>query len=233
MVAGYGPYLDLLPRELLRGKECLSSGMTREIERCRAAVDAARNGRRSVIVSSGDAGVYGMAGLALEILETEGLSGHIDFEVVPGVPALAAAAALLGAPLVGDFACISLSDLLTPIEVITERLRHASAADFVLVLYNPRSRRRTEPFRTAMEILLQQRGEACPAGHVRNAFREGQMIWSGVLGSLREEDVDMVSLVIVGNTSTRVTSTGLLTSRGYQRKYGELLERPSFPPDPA
>ena len=150
-VAGYHLYMDLVPPELLEGKTRISTGMRQEAERCAAAVDAALAGEPTALVCSGDPGIYALAGLALETLEARGLVGVVPFAVVPGVPAVCAAAALLGAPLMHDFACISLSDLLTPWETIVRRLEAALAADFVCVLYNPRSRGRQGQLAAALD----------------------------------------------------------------------------------
>lgn len=220
LVVGYRLYLDLVPPELLAGKELLATGMTREMERAGAALDAARAGRRVAVVSSGDAGVYGMAGLVLELAAKRGLLGELDIRVLPGVPALAAAAALLGAPLTHDFACVSLSDLMTPWETIERRLDAAAGADFVLVIYNPRSRRRDWQLPRALEIVGRHRGPATPAGLVRNAFRPGQAVRVAALAELDPADADMLSILVVGNSSTRLAAGRMITPRGYLDKYG-------------
>jgi precorrin-3B C17-methyltransferase len=220
VIVGYKPYIDLLDPGLLSGKETLSTGMTREIERCRAAVAACAEGRDTAVVSSGDAGIYGMAGLALEILDEEGLTGKVEAEVVPGIPALAAAAALLGAPLVHDFAVISLSDLLTPWETIRRRVEAAASADFVLVIYNPRSRKRHWQLEEALRVVRAHRAPETPAGLVRNAAREGQSVLVTTLSDLPVDRVDMLSILVVGNGSTRVLGGRMVTPRGYLAKYG-------------
>lgn len=228
VVAGYGTYLDLVEPELLAGKEIVESGMMREMERVQAAIDAARSGRDTVIVSSGDPGVYGMAGLAFELAHECGALGEVDIEVAPGIPALCAAAALLGAPLMHDFASVSLSDLLTPWEVIERRVELAAQADFVLALYNPRSKRRDWQLPRVLEIVRRHRGPETPVGHVRNGFREGQAVEIFTLGGMDDATlgrVDMLSLLIIGNGATRIISaqSGLrmLTPRGYMDKYGK------------
>ena len=214
-IVGYTTYIDLIPRDILAGKTIVATGMRKETERCRRAVELARGGMRVCLVSSGDGGIYGMAGLCLEVLEQEGLLGALDFEVVPGVPALAAAAALLGAPLMHDFAVISLSDLLTPWEKIALRLDLAAQADFVLVLYNPRSRGRDRHLAQALQIISRHRPAETPAGLVRNAFRAGQSVLTCALESLPVEQVDMLSIVFIGNSQTRLANGRLLTPRGY------------------
>ncbi|MBD5417460.1 MAG: precorrin-3B C(17)-methyltransferase [Desulfovibrio sp.] len=217
-VAGYGLYLDLLPPELLAGKRLLSSGMRQERERCAAAVDAAVAGAPTALVSSGDAGIYAMAGLALEILEERGLLAAVPFCVVPGVPALCAAAALLGAPLTHDFACISLSDLLTPLERIRARLEAALAADFVCVIYNPRSHGRPDYLGMAFDMARALREPACPVGMVRKAYRPGQEVRLTTLAEADPTWADMLTLVIIGNSESRLAGPYMLTPRGYGRK---------------
>lgn len=218
-IVGYKGYIGLLEPELLEGRRVLSTGMTGEVERCGAAIDLAVSGVETVVVSSGDAGVYAMAGLVLELMEARGLLGELAFEVVPGIPALCAAAALLGAPLMHDFAVVSLSDLLTPWELIERRLTAAASADFVVVLYNPRSGRRTDQLPRALELLRAHKPGATPAGLVKRAFRPGQEVLATTLDALDPEAVDMQSIVLVGNASTRLVGGRLLTPRGYAGKY--------------
>ncbi|MBG0790535.1 MAG: precorrin-3B C(17)-methyltransferase [Desulfovibrionaceae bacterium] len=218
-VAGYKGYLELVPPDLLEGKQTLSTGMMGEVERARGAVRAAREGRRTVMVCSGDAGIYAMAGLLLEILEAEGLLDSIPFEVVPGVAAFNAAAALLGAPLMHDFASVSLSDLLTPWEVIERRLAAAASADFVIAIYNPRSKKRSDHLVKALGIIGQFRGPETPVGVVGRAYRQGQAVRVESLGGVDVERVDMQTVLIVGNSATRRTGGRMLTPRGYHQKY--------------
>lgn len=222
-IVGYKGYIALLEPEILDGRQVLSTGMTGEVERCNAAIDLALSGLETVVVSSGDAGVYAMSGLVLELLETRGLLDSVDFEVVPGIPALCAAAALLGAPLMHDFAVISLSDLLTPWELIERRLAAAAAADFVVVLYNPRSGRRTDQLPRALEVLASAKAGstpgATPVGLVKRAFRPGQEVIATTLAALDVEAVDMQSILVVGNSATRMAGSRMLTPRGYAGKY--------------
>ena len=214
VVVGYSPYLDLI-EPMLAGKELVSSGMMKEIERCRIALDRAAGGEVTALVSSGDAGVYGMAGLALELAAT--MPDPPEIEIVPGVSAVQAAAAVLGAPLMHDFAVISLSDLLTQWEVIVRRLEAAAAADFVVALYNPKSRGRTTQIAEARRILLASRPGNTPVGIVRNALRKGQKRVITTLGSMLDTTIDMFSLVIIGNSSTRIDNAGrMVTPRGYK-----------------
>lgn len=211
VVAGYKTYLDLIP-ELIEGKEQLSSGMRQEVERCRLALDSAESGRKVALVCSGDAGVYGMAGLVLELLDGR----ELDVEMVPGVSAVQAAASRLGAPLMHDFAVISLSDLLTPWDLIRRRLEAAGSADLVVALYNPKSRGRTTQIGEAQDILLRHRDPQTPVGIVRNACRAGEEVTVTDLASMLDCEIDMFSLVIIGNRSTLVDAAGrMVTPRGY------------------
>lgn len=219
LVAGYAAYIDLVPPELLAGKDVVSTGMTGEVARCRQAVEAAAAGKTVALVSSGDAGVYGMAGLALEMLEAMGLAEAIDFTVIPGIPAVCAAAALLGAPLTHDFAVVSLSDLLTPWEVIARRLEAALSADFALALYNPRSKRRADYLAWALAAAGRHREPDTPVGMVKNAFRTGQEIRITPLAAADPAWADMLTLVLVGNSATRLSAGRMLTPRGYAGKY--------------
>ena len=218
-LVGYRRYLDLLPPRLLEGRTLISSGMTREMERCERALDSALSGSPTALVSSGDAGVYGMAGLRLELLHAKGLQERVTVEIVPGVPALMAAAALLGAPLMHDFAVISLSDLLTPWERIEERLTLAARADFVLGIYNPCSSRRTWQLPRAKELLLQEKPGETPVGLVRQAFRPEQELRLCTLAALDPATVDMLSILVVGNSATRFLGNHMVTPRGYFEKY--------------
>ncbi|MDR1777070.1 MAG: precorrin-3B C(17)-methyltransferase [Desulfovibrio sp.] len=216
-LAGYHLYLELVPPELLTGKRLVATGMRREEERCVAAVDAALSGESSALVCSGDPGVYALAGLALEVLEARNLLECVPFHVVPGIPAVCAAASLLGAPLTHDFACVSLSDLLTPWRTIEKRLEAAFAADFVCVLYNPRSRGRPHLLGEALSLAGNHRSPDCPVGLVRKAFRPGQEVGVHKLADLDVEKVDMLSLLVVGNCASRlVGGRFMLTPRGYR-----------------
>lgn len=219
VVAGYKGYIELVPAALLEGKEVVATPMMGEVDRARQAVDAARAGKRTVMVCSGDAGIYAMAGLLLEILEGEGLLDTVPFAVVPGIPAFNAAAALLGAPLMHDFASISLSDLLTPWELIEKRLRLAAEGDFVIALYNPRSKKRSDHLARALEIVGEHRAPETPVGIVGRAYRPGQDVRTATLATVDVETVDMQTVLIIGNSATRMAGGAMLTPRGYHRKY--------------
>ena len=219
VVAGYKGYIELVPQSLLDGKEILSTGMMGEVERAKGAVQAARSGKRTVMVCSGDAGIYAMAGLLLEILEADGLLDEIPFEVIPGVAAFNGAAALLGAPLMHDFASVSLSDLLTPWELIERRLEAAASADFVIAIYNPRSKKRSDHLARALGVIARYRAPGTPVGVVGKAYRSGQTVQVTTLEGVDVESVDMQTVLIVGNSATRTAGGRLLTPRGYHRKY--------------
>ncbi|MDI3328125.1 MAG: precorrin-3B C(17)-methyltransferase [Alicyclobacillaceae bacterium] len=220
MIIGYKTYIDLV-RDLLDGQEIIRTGMTEEVTRAQAAVRHARSGRTVAVVSSGDAGIYGMAGLIYEVLMEQGWKPGDDpeVEVVPGVPALNAAASLLGAPLMHDFAAISLSDHLTPWDVIARRVEEAARADFVIVLYNPKSGRRTRQIVETHRILLQYRRPDTPVGIVKSAYRSGQRVVRTTLEDLLNHEIGMLTTVIVGNSSTVLYEGLMVTPRGYQRKY--------------
>ncbi|GFO65957.1 cobyric acid synthase [Geomonas paludis] len=215
VIVGYQAYLDFI-QPLLSGKILYSSGMMREVERCSQALTIAASGKTVALVSSGDAGIYGMAGLALELADEPDAPQGVEVVVVPGVSAVQAAASVLGAPLMHDFAVISLSDLLTPLDKIRQRLRAAAEADFVVALYNPRSKGRTTQIEEAAAILIAARGPQVPVGIVRNACRDGEERIITTLGEMLNHPIDMFSIVIIGNASTRLCKDGrIVTPRGY------------------
>jgi precorrin-2 C20-methyltransferase/precorrin-3B C17-methyltransferase len=211
VIVGYTAYLDALKPLRLPG-ELRGSPIGAEAERAALALELAAAGRRVALVSSGDAGVYGMASLVLETAER---TPEVDVEIVPGVTAALSAAALLGAPLGHDFACISLSDLLTPWDVIERRLEAAGAGDFVVALYNPISSRRTWQLPRARELLLRHRGPQTPVGLVDRAYRAGTRVERTTLGELSGTGVGMETLLIIGNSQTRVIRGRMVTPRGY------------------
>lgn len=214
-IVGYGLYVDMVPPGLLEGRAVVTTGMRHETQRCTAAIEAALGGSPTAVVCSGDAGIYGMSGLVLELLEARGLLDAVPVEVIPGVPAVCAAAALLGAPLMHDFACVSLSDLLTPWETIVRRLDAALGADFVLALYNPRSRGRQHQLEEALSLARRHRPPHTPVGLVRKAFRPGQSASVRPLEAFDPAEADMLSLLIIGNAATKIAGTYMVTPRGY------------------
>lgn len=212
LVVGYTVYVELL-RKIFPDKNYLATGMKSEVERVKLALEEARNGKVVSLVCSGDSGVYGMAGLALELsVDFPG----VDIEVIPGVTAALSGAALLGAPLGHDFAVISLSDLLTPWEIIEKRLRMAAEGDFAIALYNPSSKKRADYLARACDILLEVRSPQTVCGIARNIGREGCSYQVMSLGELRETAVDMFSTVFIGSSSTRNIGGRMVTPRGYR-----------------
>ena len=209
-ILGYRAYIDLV-RRIFPDKDLRASPMKAEVERCREARELALSGRTVGLVSSGDPGVYGMAGLMLEVA-----GGRTDVEVVPGVTAANSAAALLGAPLMHDFAVISLSDLLTPWNLIERRLDAVAAADFVVCLYNPVSRGRPTHLQWACDILLRYKAPETVAGWARSVGREEEKRCVTTLGKLRDAELDMFCTAIVGNIGTTVMEGRMVTPRGYR-----------------
>ena len=214
IIVGYHTYIELI-EPLINGREVIGTGMRQEVERCKAAVEAALT-KNVVVVSSGDAGVYGMAGLVLELLLNIDKSQRPAFEVISGVSAVNAAASVLGAPLMHDFAVISLSDLLTPWELITKRVELAAQADFVIALYNPKSHKRIENIREVQEILLKYRDKNTPVGIVTGASRSNETKVLSTLENFTDEAINMFSLVIIGNSTTYIKEGYMLTPRGYK-----------------
>ena len=229
VVVGYGPYVEFIPKTWLEGKTVISGGMRGEVSRCRSAIRSALDGKTTTLVCSGDPGVYALAGLVLELLDAWGLNEAVPLVIVPGVPAVCAAAALLGAPLMHDFACVSLSDLLTPWEMIERRVRAALEGDFVLAVYNPRSRRRTWQFEKVLALVRAKQGDKCVTGVIRNGYRSGASTWVGPLDEVEPEKIDMVSIVLFGSRSTRLLGGRMVTPRGYLDKYnpGTLSSEPA------
>jgi len=216
VIVGYQTYLDLIP-EFLVDKEVLASQMMKEVDRCRKALDLAAQGRIVALVSGGDPGIYAMAGLVFEMAREQSVT--VDIEVIAGIAALNACAARLGAPLMHDFAAISLSDLLTPWEKIERRLEAAASADFVVVIYNPKSKKRSEHIVKAREILLAHRSPETPVGIVTAATRENERIVLTTLGKMLESEIDMQTTIIVGNSMTFAWQGFMVTPRGYAAKY--------------
>ena len=215
LIAGYTVYVDLL-RDEFPDKEVLTTPMRKEVDRCRAALEAAAGGRTVAMVCSGDPGVYGMAGL---IFELAGEFPPVDIEVIPGVSASTGGAAVLGAPLMHDWCTISLSDLMTPWETIERRLIAAAQADFVISLYNPSSHKRPDYLQRACDILLGAgKDPSCVCGIVRNIGREGEEARVLTLGELRDTPVDMFTCVFIGNSQTRELDGKMVTPRGYLQR---------------
>lgn len=215
VVIGYEGYFAWVA-DVLRDQECIALPLTHELARAQLAVERALAGQAVCVISSGDAGIYGMASLVLEVIEqrqAEALLTHVL--VVPGVSAVNACASLLGAPLGHDFAVLSLSDLLTPWTLIEKRLTAAAEADFVMVLVNPKSARRDWQYTRAQEIIAACRAPQTPVGVVRNAYRPGQSVVLTTVAGMVQAQVDMLTTVIVGNSQTRCFQSHLVTPRGY------------------
>lgn len=225
VIIGYKTYIDLV-RDLIQGKQVIYTGMTEEIDRAKAAVDLAYEGKVVALISSGDVGIYGMAGLAYELLGRAEWdpARDIQVEVIPGVTALSACASVLGAPLTHDFAAISLSDLLTPWEVIVRRLEAASAADFVIALYNPKSGRRTRQIVEAREILLKHKNPKTPVGIVKSGLRHGQHVVLTDLEHMLDHEIGMLTTILIGNANTFTYRGLMVTPRGYRSKYEARLQ---------
>lgn len=217
-IIGNATYLDQI-RSMLADKKVIQSSMGKEVERARHALKLASDGNIVSVISGGDAGIYGMAGIVLEIAHK--MDADIEIEIIPGVTAANAAASILGSPITGDFACISLSDLLTPWDDIEDRLSSAAASDFVIVLYNPKSRNRRTNFSRCMEIIRRYRSGSVPVGIVKNAFRDGERAIVTTIERVSDYDdfIDMHTTVIIGNSESRIWDGMIITPRGYHRKY--------------
>ncbi len=226
-VAGYTTYIDLI-KEVIAGKQIISTGMMKEVERVEKAIEVALAGKSCALVSGGDAGIYAMAGLVFEICKERQIeisrtesndSSRLRLEIVPGIPALAAGAALAGAPLTHDFATVSLSDLLTPWETIEKRLSAAAAADFVIVLYNPKSKKRDWQLKRARDLILKHRKPDTPVAVVTGATRENQAVFFTRLAEVTAAPVGMQTVVFIGSSASLRYMDFMFTPRGYSKKY--------------
>ncbi len=228
IIIGYKTYLDCI-EELIKDKEVIDSGMRQEVDRSKKAVELAISGRQVAMISGGDSGIYGMAGLIFEICKEQGLKiwnknnpikdYDISVEVIPGIPAFVAASSLLGAPLMHDFASVSLSDLLTPWETIEKKLKNAAEADFIIAIYNPKSIKRDWQLKQAIDIISAYRDGLTPAGIVKKAMRPGQEIIITSLNEIINIDIDMQTVIMIGNSQTYIYDSHIITPRGYQNKY--------------
>ncbi len=213
VIVGYKTYTHLV-KNLVGDKEVIKTGMCKEMERCQAAIERAQTGEKVALISSGDAGIYGMAGLILEMVTKQNL--NVEVKVIPGMTASIAAASALGAPLMHDFCHISLSDLLTPWDVIEKRIIAAAQADFVICFYNPRSRGREGHLAKAFELMTPFKDKNTPVGIVKEAGRRKEQKWLTTMEEMDFSLVDMRSMVIVGNQSTYVKDGLMVTPRGYE-----------------
>ncbi len=219
-IIGYVTYIRLV-QDLIEGKEVIKKSMTEELDRAIEALERAQAGKKVALVSSGDAGVYGMAGPTFEVLFQAGWTpdSGIEVEIVPGASAINTCAALVGAPLTHDFCAISLSDLLTPWPTIARRLDAVAYADFVVALYNPKSGRRTQQIVEAQRLFLRHRAPDTPVAIVKSGFRPRQNIVLTTLEKMAEEDIGMLSTVLIGNSNTFIRHGLMVTPRGYANKY--------------
>ena len=215
IIIGYDTYVEQI-RDLLKGKEVFTTTMTKETERCQKAIDLSLSGNTVALVSGGDPGIYAMAGLVFELLHKANIDSHdIDIMIVPGISALNACAGRLGAPLMHDFACISLSDRLTPWELIEKRLESSAKADLVIVLYNPKSLSRQEHIKIAKEIISKYRRPDTPVGIVSRAMRENESVIITNLKDFLQHEIDMQTTIIIGNSQTFIWDKWMITPRGY------------------
>ncbi len=210
VIVGYKTYLELI-QDITVDKQVISSGMKKEVDRCAEVLEIAKTGKTVSLVSSGDAGIYGMAGILLEMSDD-----NIEVEIISGITAVSAAASSLGAPLMHDFAIISLSDLLTDWELIKKRIDHGSQADFVIGLYNPKSRGRQTQIVEARDIMLRSKAKTTPVGIVRNAKRKNESVIITTLEDMLLHEIDMFTIVIIGNKATFVKNGKMITPRGYK-----------------
>lgn len=213
VICGYTVYVDLIT-SMFPEKETFTTPMKKEIDRCKWALETARSGKTVAMVCSGDSGVYGMAGLLLQLLHSY---KDVEVEVVPGITAAISGAAVLGAPVGHDFCVISLSDLLTPWDLIVKRLELAAEGDFITCLYNPRSKKRIEHLTTACNIMLKHRSEDTVCGWVKNIGREGEEYRICTLKELDNEPIDMFTTVFIGSSQTKLVDGKMVTPRGYEK----------------
>lgn len=209
VIVGYKPYIGYLG-DFVEGKELYSTGMKGEIERCNIAIKMVQQGKNTCIISTGDAGLYGMAGPILELAE------EIEVEIIPGVTAAFSAAAELGSPIMHDYASISLSDLLTPWEVIENRVERAAEADFVITIYNPKSKGRKDHLKNAIEIISKYRNGNTPVGIVKDSGRPGTEKVITTLNNIDYEKIDMLCVLIIGNSNSFIKEDKIITPRGYK-----------------
>ena len=213
IIIGYKTYMDLI-KEYYPGKEMKNSQMTKEVDRCIDVLKLAKEGKNVALISSGDAGVYGMAGIMLEIAD-----GEVEVEIIPGVTATNAAAAIVGAPVMHDYVTISLSNLLTDWELIKKRLELAAQGDFVVSIYNPKSRGRVTQIEEAREIMLKHKLPTTPVALLRHIGRKEENYTLTTLEDFLNFDIDMFTIVLVGNSNTYVKDGKMITPRGYEKKY--------------
>ncbi len=221
-IVGYDTYVTLV-EDLIKGKDVYRYAMTQEVERAKQCIDLAQEGKTVSLVSSGDPGIYGMAGLIYETLAEAGWDPKtgLQVEIIPGVSALNSCASLVGSPLMTDFAVVSMSDLLVPWEIITKRVEAAAQGDYVIVIYNPSSKKRIHQLQDTRKLLLKYRKPDTPVAIIKGAFRESQTIVMTDLENMEEhaDKLGMISTVIIGNSSTYNFKNLMINPRGYTSKY--------------
>ena len=215
IIVGYKTYTDLI-KEYFPNTEIRSSSMMKEVDRCLEVLDLAKAGKNVALISSGDAGIYGMAGIMYEIINE---NDDIEVEVIAGVTATNAAAAIVGAPIMHDYVTISLSNLLTDWELIKKRLELAAQGDFIVSLYNPKSKGRTTQIAEAQKIMLKYKSKDTPVAIVRNAGRENEEYETTTLENMLDFEINMHTIVLIGNSNTYVKNGKIITPRGYEKKY--------------
>ena len=213
VVTGYTTYVKMI-QPYFPDKEYKATGMMKEVDRCKMAIEDAMQGKDVAMISSGDSGIYGMAGIIYQLADE--MKADIEIDTIPGITAASTAASVLGAPLMHDLAIISLSDLMTPIDLIMKRVDCAGIGDMIVCLYNPKSKGRTEYLNQAQQILLKHRSADTPVGIVRNAGRDDEHKEITTLGELHKAEVDMFCMVIIGNSQTYVSNGRMITPRGYR-----------------
>ena len=215
IIVGYKTYTDLI-KEYFPNTEIRSSSMMKEVDRCLEVLDLAKAGKNVALISSGDAGIYGMAGIMYEIINE---NDNIEVEVIAGVTATNAAAAIVGAPIMHDYVTISLSNLLTDWELIKKRLELSAQGDFIVSLYNPKSKGRTTQIAEAQKIMLKYKSKDTPVAIVRNAGRENEEHEITTLENMLDFEINMLTIVLIGNSNTYVKNGKIITPRGYEKKY--------------
>ena len=215
IIVGYKTYTDLI-KEYFPNTEIRSSSMMKEVDRCLEVLDLAKAGKNVALISSGDAGIYGMAGIMYEIINE---NDNIEVEVIAGVTATNAAAAIVGAPIMHDYVTISLSNLLTDWELIKKRLELSAQGDFIVSLYNPKSKGRTTQIAEAQKIMLKYKSKDTPVAIVRNAGRENEEYEITTLENMLDFEINMLTIVLIGNSNTYVKNGKIITPRGYEKKY--------------
>ncbi len=216
IIIGYSKYIELI-REIIGYKEIFGSSVVDEIARAEMAIKYTIQGKKVSVISSGDSGIYGMAGIVLEMVSHHNYD--IDIEIVPGITSLSSSSSLIGTPLMNDFCSISLSDRLTPWEMIEKRIKSAAESDFAIVFYNPKSQQRTEGIKKAREIIMEYRNKNTPVGIIKNAYRENQESFVTNLEKFLGFDIDMFTTIIVGNSRSYQYKNYMITPRNYDLRY--------------